>query len=141
MRKIGSKIDVNIKKKEIFDKYLGGLEQVMQNKNPSKVYKQLLSLRDEFVDDKNVNRFLSISEISYFRTMFSMNIEFFKTQTKPSKFKNFVKYFVQGMASIHLWFQIFFIKSPQKLEALFFTFLNFYSLLKQRFSSHFRRNW
>ena len=141
MRKIGSKIDVNIKKKEIFDKYLGGLEQVMQNKNPSKVYKQLLSLRDEFVDDKNVNRFLSISEISYFRTMFSINIEFFKTQTKPSRFKNFVKYFVQGMASIHLWFQIFFIKSPQKLEALFFTFLNFYSLLKQRFSSHFRRNW
>lgn len=102
MRKIGSKIDVNIKKKKIFDKYLGGLEQVMQNKNPSKVYKQLLSLRDEFVDDKNVNRFLSISEISYFRTMFSINIEFFKTQTKPSKFKNFVKYFVQGMASIHL---------------------------------------
>lgn len=102
MRKIGSKIDVNIKKKEIFDKYLGGLEQVMQNKNPSKVYKQLLSLRDEFVDDKNVNRFLSISEISYFRTMFSINIEFFKTQTKPSKFKNFVKYFVHGMASIHL---------------------------------------
>lgn len=102
MRKIGSKIDVNIKKKEIFDKYLGGLEQVMQNKNPSKVYKQLLFLRDEFVDDKNVNRFLSISEINYFRAMFSINIEFFKTQTKPSKFKNFVKYFVQGMASIHL---------------------------------------